>query len=62
MSLANKRFISVIQYDLEGNFIKEWGTIIQASKFLNKGINVSANISTCCRGRTKNSFWIYLEI
>ncbi|MCP3660520.1 MAG: GIY-YIG nuclease family protein [Bacteroidetes bacterium] len=36
----NKFGKSILQYDIDGNFIKEWDTITQASKALNiKGIN-----------------------
>ena len=38
----------VEQYDIEGNFIKEWGSQIKASKKLN--IN-KGNISSCCSGK-----------
>jgi hypothetical protein len=42
----------ILQYDLEGNFIKEWPSIVSASKTLNvKG----GNISECCRGNQKTS-------
>lgn len=50
----NKRFSKslkpILQYDLEENFIKEWPSIVLASKTLNiKG----SNISECCRGNQK---------
>ena len=47
----------VLQYDLEGNFIKEWSSLKEASYHCN--IHQS-NISNCCRGtqRTcKNYIW-----
>lgn len=37
----------VNQYDLQGNFIREWETISQAAKELNIS---KGNISSCCRG------------
>jgi hypothetical protein len=42
----------ISQYDLNGNLIKEWGSIQQASKELN--INPSG-ISSACRGELKTS-------
>ena len=41
-----------MQFDLEGNFIKEYESITQASKELNNSLN---NISQCCLGRSKTS-------
>lgn len=49
------------QYDLNGNFIKTWNSIISASKELN--INVKA-IQSCCMQRTKTSggyIWRYAD-
>lgn len=37
----------IFQYDLNHNFIKEWGSIVEASKYLNK---FPQNISKCLRG------------
>lgn len=39
---------SIIQFDLEGNFIKEWHSITKAGESLN--INKS-DISKCCRSK-----------
>jgi len=53
----NKRF--VLQYDLNDNFIKEWDSIVSASKELNIRSN---NIVTCCSGKSKSSggfIWKY---
>ena len=50
---------SVLQFDLEGNLIKEWDTMTSASKFYN--ISHSC-ISACCSGRTETScgyIWKY---
>ena len=41
----------IIQYDLEGNFIKEWGSATMASRTL--GFN-QGQISRCCRGIRSN--------
>ena len=40
----------VTQYDLQGNIIKKWNSIIEASKELNISCN---NINACCKGRGK---------
>jgi hypothetical protein len=48
------------QYDLEGNFIKQWDGIIEATKFLNK--NFSVGIIACCQGKQKTAYkfkWEY---
>lgn len=53
----NKRY--VLQYDMSGNFIKEWGSIANASKELKIGSNC---ITTCCKGKYKSSggyIWKY---
>ena len=45
------------QYDLKGNFIREWDSIKEAQKFYN-----TTHISECCRGRRKktcNFIWKY---
>lgn len=51
----------VLQYDLNGNFIKEWNglTIIQEELCINK-----ANIANCCRGIAKSAggfIWRYKD-
>ena len=48
------------QYDLEGNFIKQWNSIKEATKTLN--IN---NLSACCSGNRKTAggyVWKYKDI
>ena len=45
-----KRLI-ILQYDLEGNFIKEWESINKAAKFLNICIG---NISKCINNKNNN--------
>ena len=55
------RSTPVIQFDKDGNFIKEWDYILLASKEL--GIN-NANIGRCCRGEIKTVggfVWKYKE-
>jgi hypothetical protein len=51
----------VLQYDLEGNFIREWEKIKYACEALNK-INDTSSITSCCRGKQKTAFgyiWKY---
>ena len=50
--------VSVLQYDLDGNFIKEWNSIAEAESTL----NLTTSISNVCRGElnTAGGFqWIY---
>jgi hypothetical protein len=52
---------AILQYDLEGNFIKEWESITKASTILH--INHSC-ISACCLGnqkKTKKYIWKYKD-
>ena len=49
----------VLQYDLQGNFIKEWDYIALASKTLKI---CTKSIGKCCRGKLKKSRRLYLEI
>lgn len=48
----NGRHRNIIQYDLNGNFIKEWDTVTNASKGL--GIN-RLTISGCLRGQVSRA-------
>lgn len=50
--IAEKNNKPILQFDLEGNFIREWESITQASKELNNSLN---NISQCCLGRSRTS-------
>ena len=54
-----KNTTSILQYDLEGNFIRKWNSIKEAADYYN--IN-SSNISECLTGRNKSSnkfIWKY---
>ena len=54
---------NVVQLDLEGNFIKVWEVIADASEELT-GSRKRNKISECCRGDQKSSLgykWMYLE-
>lgn len=56
----NPRASAVIQYDLEGNIVREYSVMKDVKKF---GFSISC-VSDCCRGRTKTSggyIWRYKE-
>lgn len=60
MSKAKK--VQIIQMDLNGNFIREWDGIIDASRYLN---GTSTNIIRCCNGKFKQAYgykWAYKQI
>lgn len=60
MSKAKK--VPVLQFDLDGNFIKEWGGLIDAARHFN---GTSTNILRCCKGRFKQAYgykWEYKQI
>jgi group I intron endonuclease len=49
----------VLQYDLEGNFIKEWNSISKAANHINKSTSA---ISECCKNKRKTAYgykWKY---
>lgn len=55
------KFKPTLQYDLQGNFIKEWDSVEEAGTQSN--INVS-NIAACCREERKTAggyIWRYKE-
>lgn len=57
--IANSK--PVIQYDLDGNFIKEWSSLMEIEREL--GFN-HANISKCCLGKQKTAYgfiWRYAD-
>lgn len=52
---------AILQYDLQGNFIKEWSSISEAYLFLNKKIT-NGSINLACKGKIKTAFgykWEY---
>lgn len=52
---------AVLQYDLEGNFIKEWNSIKEINLYFNKSESFPA-IGKCCREERKSQFgyaWKY---
>ena len=56
-----KKSKPIIQYDLDGNFIKEWLSATEAAKSLGKD---KSNICICCKGKTKYAYgyiWKYKQ-
>lgn len=53
--LPKKQYKKVFQYDLDGNFIKEWESIKSIKKHFNKGNNCGA-ISECIHNKQKTAF------
>ena len=51
----------ILQFDLEGNLLKEWG----CTKDIERSLNIHhSNISACCRGKQKTSggfVWRYAD-
>jgi hypothetical protein len=55
-NFRKSKFKSILQYDLEGNFIKEWDSIIEAKE------KFKGDIQRCCAGLSKTScgyIWKY---
>jgi len=58
-----KKSQPVNQYDLEGNFIKTWNKIKEASMAMGKPLD-TASITCCCKGKQKTAFgfkWKYTK-
>lgn len=50
---------TILQFDKQGNFIKEWSSMIEVEKQLGYG---KGNISNCCLGKLKSAYgyiWKY---
>ena len=57
-----KRMKKVYQYDMDGNYIKEYPSIAKAIREVAPHIKNSGNISSCCKGKRHNSYgfqWFY---
>lgn len=53
---------SILQYDLEGNFIKEWSSILEVCKILFNDVSKNPNITKCCQNKIKSAYgfiWHY---
>lgn len=49
----------ILQYDLEGNFIREWNNMTEAAKYISKSTSA---ISECCKNKRKTAYgykWEY---
>ena len=56
--ISNSHKIPILQYDLDGNFIREWSSATDVGEEVRKGI------SQCLRGKSKSSYgyvWKYKE-
>ena len=54
---------SLILYDLNGNFIKQWDCILDFYKSINKTKN-NSSVSSCCKGKLKTAYgykWKYAD-
>lgn len=52
----------ILQYDLRGNFIKEWGSILEICIVLFDDVSKNPNITACCKNRIKSAYgyiWKY---
>ena len=58
----NFRRKKINQYDLEGNFIKQWNSMTLASKCI--GLTGNSHICSCCKGERKTAggfIWRYAD-
>ena len=56
--VSNSRKIPILQYDLDGNFIREWNSATDIGK------EVSSTICNCLKGKLKSAYgyiWKYKE-
>lgn len=59
---SEKNSIPIQQYDLKGNWIKDWKSVTEAAKYL--GCKSVSSINNCLRGRSKSSggfVWKYKD-
>jgi hypothetical protein len=64
LNKPTKKAIPITQYDLEGNFIKDWDKITDILNYFNKSKNDSS-ITQCCKGIIKTAFgykWKYKQL
>lgn len=63
MKIAKGNSKKVNQYDLDGNFIKQWESLMEAERYL-KIKKSHVGISACCKGKIKTSYgyrWKYVR-
>lgn len=61
IKMSRKKKVPILQYDLDGNFIREWDGISDAAKALG---GYSANIMRCCQKEFKYAYgyvWRYKD-
>ncbi len=61
LNKKDSRNIEIIQLDLDGNFLNNWGSVIEASKYSNVS---SSSISACCNKRIRTAgdyIWKYTD-
>ena len=57
--MSDNQKLPILQYDLQGDFIKEWDGIVDASRSFGKH---SSSIMRCCQGKTNKTYgfiWKY---
>ena len=60
LMVSQKRRIPIIQYDLEGNFIKEWDSVKEFENIT--GLKSNGGICRCCKGKQNKALgytWKY---
>lgn len=61
-NVNNPKSRIVLQFDKDGNFLKEWNTMTEAEIYYTG--KISTNISSCCRKKCKTAYgfiWRYKE-
>lgn len=53
---ANNRKRPVLQYTVDGEFIKRYGSVIDAETDLQLNKGAHKNIQACCKGRKKIAY------
>jgi hypothetical protein len=60
---AKNKVIKVMQFDIDGNYIKTWNSLVDASKSLHNGKNINTSwMIACCQGKAYTYLgycWIY---
>ena len=62
LKACEKNKVKVMQFDLQGNYIKTWNSILEAKEFY--GLKCNSGIVLCCQGKYKKShgfIWKYVE-
>lgn len=47
---------NINQYDLQGKFLKEWSSALEAAMFINNNINSNVSILKACNGKLRTAF------